>query len=80
MLDSQRSQPPSGKTRGAFCPLYKFSMSTYRICPQFDCAHLDSTYDCGCGDTPISAAHVDDLERDLSEDDITGVKLIKGGR
>lgn len=48
--------------------------------PEFDCAHLDSTYDCGCGDTPISAAHVDDLERDLSEDDITGVKLIKGGR
>lgn len=21
--------------------------------PEFDCAHLDETYDCGCGDTPI---------------------------
>jgi hypothetical protein len=21
--------------------------------PQFDCAHLDDTYDCGCGDEPL---------------------------
>ncbi|KAJ7705858.1 hypothetical protein B0H14DRAFT_3027073, partial [Mycena olivaceomarginata] len=21
--------------------------------PQFDCAHLDDTYDCGCGDKPL---------------------------
>jgi hypothetical protein len=47
---------------------------------QFDCAHLDDTYDCGCGDKPVSSSKVDDLERDLSKDDLTGVKLIKGGR
>lgn len=22
--------------------------------PEFDCAHLDEEYDCGCGDEPIS--------------------------
>jgi len=48
--------------------------------PEFDCANLDSTYDCGCGDAPISSTDVDDFERDLSKDDITGAKLIKGGR
>jgi FAD-linked sulfhydryl oxidase len=55
--------------------------------PEFDCAHLDSTYDCGCGDDPMTSATplpspVDDmdLERDPSKDDVTGVALIKGGR
>lgn len=23
--------------------------------PQFDCAHLDEEYDCGCGDPPLAA-------------------------
>ncbi|KAF9012556.1 ERV/ALR sulfhydryl oxidase domain-containing protein [Cyathus striatus] len=48
---------------------------------EFDCAHLDATYDCGCGGEPVAPA-VDpmDLERDTSKDDITGVGLIKGGR
>ena len=22
--------------------------------PEFDCAHLDETYDCGCGDDPVT--------------------------
>ncbi|KDQ50874.1 hypothetical protein JAAARDRAFT_62909 [Jaapia argillacea MUCL 33604] len=55
--------------------------------PEFDCAHLDETYDCGCGDEPLSLpsrAEPDldpmDLERDLSKDDQTGVGLIRGGR
>ncbi|OBZ69748.1 Asparagine--tRNA ligase, cytoplasmic [Grifola frondosa] len=53
--------------------------------PEFDCANLDSTYDCGCGDTPIGSplsALNDpmDLERDPSKDQITGVGMIKGGR
>lgn len=59
--------------------------------PEFDCAHLDETYDCGCGDDPVSAAppvreiHDDpldpvDLERDPTKDERTGVGLIKGGR
>lgn len=54
--------------------------------PDFDCAHLDETYDCGCGDEPVfssnAAAHVDsmDLEVDPSKDSITGVDMIKGGR
>lgn len=55
---------------------------------EFDCAHLDDTYDCGCGDAPIlektsdsTSVHeggVDSMERD--KDDLTGAGLIKGGR
>ncbi|KAA1470457.1 hypothetical protein DENSPDRAFT_836252 [Dentipellis sp. KUC8613] len=54
--------------------------------PIFDCAHLDATYDCGCGDSPVNpssrSADADpmDLERDPSKDDLTGIGLIKGGR
>jgi FAD-linked sulfhydryl oxidase len=50
--------------------------------PEFDCAHLDETYDCGCGDEPVGASRDDpmDLERDPSRDADTGVALIKGGR
>ena len=56
--------------------------------PEFDCADLDATYDCGCGDAPVGAVpNVPagdlagmDLERDLGEDRDTGVKMIKGGR
>jgi FAD-linked sulfhydryl oxidase len=57
--------------------------------PEFDCAHLDETYDCGCGDTPVKEgkeaakeknSEVDDLERDPSKDDVTGAGLIRGGR
>ncbi|KAF9075612.1 ERV/ALR sulfhydryl oxidase domain-containing protein [Rhodocollybia butyracea] len=52
--------------------------------PEFDCAHLDDEYDCGCGDTPVSALATDnvdpmDLEADPSRDEITGLNLIKGG-
>jgi FAD-linked sulfhydryl oxidase len=54
--------------------------------PEFDCTKLDETYDCGCGDAPVaSKTHANitdpmDLERDISQDDIAGVGLIKGGR
>lgn len=54
--------------------------------PEFDCAHLDETYDCGCGDEPVlkanTVAKTDpmDLEVDPSKDSITGVDMIKGGR
>jgi len=52
--------------------------------PEFDCANLDATYDCGCGDQPLSTktkvTDPMDLERDISKDDVTGVGLIKGGR
>ena len=53
--------------------------------PDFDCANLDATYDCGCGDAPVSATHVNaedlmDLEFDISKDKETGVQMIKGGR
>ena len=58
----------------------------------FDCAHLDATYDCGCGEDPsASTAQLPasntgsvedpmDLEWDLTRDDITGVTMIKGGK
>jgi hypothetical protein len=54
--------------------------------PEFDCANLDATYDCGCGDDPVSISHKTnvhdpmDLEMDSSKDDVTGAGLIKGGR
>ncbi|KAI0028820.1 ERV/ALR sulfhydryl oxidase domain-containing protein [Vararia minispora EC-137] len=47
--------------------------------PRFDCAHLDATYDCGCGDDPIgNTTDVAKLEGD--RDKVTGAGLIKGGR
>ncbi|PCH35687.1 hypothetical protein WOLCODRAFT_140025 [Wolfiporia cocos MD-104 SS10] len=56
--------------------------------PDFDCANLDATYDCGCGDEPVgsSAPAVQaendpmDMETDPSKDATTGVGMIKGGR
>lgn len=63
--------------------------------PVFDCAKLDETYDCGCGDSPISLtattnyetaaleekkSEAMDLEWDSAKDDVTGVELIKGGK
>ncbi|KAI6046282.1 ERV/ALR sulfhydryl oxidase domain-containing protein [Pisolithus marmoratus] len=57
----------------------------------FDCAKLDETYDCGCGDAPISSLPASpdiatkesdamDLEWDSARDDVTGVEMIKGGK
>lgn len=64
--------------------------------PNFDCSKLDAEYDCGCGDATTSASMAYaqptsspgdttaeepmDLERDVAEDDVTGVRMIKGGR
>ena len=53
--------------------------------PEFDCANLDATYDCGCGDEPIHGTSTPssdpmDLEFDYSKDRVTGVDMIKGGR
>ncbi|KAF9647717.1 hypothetical protein BDM02DRAFT_3097690 [Thelephora ganbajun] len=49
---------------------------------EFDCANLDATYDCGCGDAPVRKPNKDerdDLEKDFSKDEVTGVDLIGGG-
>ena len=56
--------------------------------PEFDCANLDATYDCGCGDEPINSSTLTKSEVDLDRegefdngrDDVTGVGVIKGGR
>ncbi|KAF9268503.1 hypothetical protein L218DRAFT_983934 [Marasmius fiardii PR-910] len=54
--------------------------------PEFDCAHLDDTYDCGCGDTPIKDSKATPEEntpkhgQDTIKDDLTGAGLIRGGR
>lgn len=51
--------------------------------PEFDCAHLDAEYDCGCGDDGIgspSASEPDDLEREIGKDELTGGQMVKGGR
>ncbi|KAG0708652.1 ERV/ALR sulfhydryl oxidase domain-containing protein [Suillus ampliporus] len=59
--------------------------------PSFDCAHLDETYDCGCGEDkststarlPVPSDSVEDpmdLEWDVARDDFTGVGMIKGGK
>ncbi|KAI0712784.1 ERV/ALR sulfhydryl oxidase domain-containing protein [Cerioporus squamosus] len=52
---------------------------------EFDCANLDATYDCGCGDEPLgsstsgSANDPMDLEHDPSKDK-KAQGLVKGGR
>ena len=57
--------------------------------PQFDCAQLDETYDCGCGDTPIGNSKAESktpqkddptVKHDENKDDLTGAGLIRGGR
>jgi FAD-linked sulfhydryl oxidase len=51
--------------------------------PEFDCAHLDETYDCGCGDDPLSletTATAGVGAGAAGVDDLTGVGMIKGGR
>ncbi|TRM68835.1 ERV/ALR sulfhydryl oxidase domain-containing protein [Schizophyllum amplum] len=63
--------------------------------PEFDCAHLDETYDCGCGDEPVSTSagvvkeagaakeagnDPMDLEHDPTKDEVTGAEMIRGGR
>ena len=74
-----------------------FMITLFRLCflhnqvnarlgkEEFDCANLDATYDCGCGDEPLgsstSGSTYDpmDLERDPSKDKkVQG--LVKGGR
>jgi len=47
--------------------------------PEFDCAHLDAEYDCGCGDDGISSSlkDLDDLEQ--QGDGPPGLNLEKGG-
>ncbi|EIN06654.1 hypothetical protein PUNSTDRAFT_54065 [Punctularia strigosozonata HHB-11173 SS5] len=47
--------------------------------PEFDCAHLDETYDCGCGDEPVGGPTTARDTTDAAHDDLTGVDLIKGG-
>ena len=51
--------------------------------PDFDCAHLDETYDCGCGDGDESvhsdrthSGSADENEMDFD----TGFGLVRGGR
>jgi FAD-linked sulfhydryl oxidase len=49
--------------------------------PDFDCAHLDETYDCGCGDEPLDASASAAPTHVVADiDDLTGVGMIKGGR
>ncbi|KAF8589479.1 hypothetical protein K439DRAFT_1651574 [Ramaria rubella] len=44
--------------------------------PPFDCANLDGTYDCGCGDDPLDTRGGSHIRTD----DETGIDLIRGGR
>ncbi|KAF7362342.1 Sulfhydryl oxidase [Mycena venus] len=46
---------------------------------QFDCAHLDDTYDCGCGDDPIGASSLTIDPMDLGRDGDEG-GMMRGGR
>ncbi|KAF8554909.1 hypothetical protein OG21DRAFT_1385292, partial [Imleria badia] len=61
--------------------------------PNFDCSKLDAEYDCGCGDaptstTPSNARPTSSLEdvgamemMDFEwRDDVTGVRVVKGGK
>ncbi|KAH6885482.1 ERV/ALR sulfhydryl oxidase domain-containing protein [Coprinopsis sp. MPI-PUGE-AT-0042] len=46
--------------------------------PTFDCAHLDETYDCGCGGDDESTDKKKSLE--AKKDDLTGADMVRGGR
>ena len=61
--------------------------------PKFDCSKLDAEYDCGCreattearptpslGSGDKGAVEPVDLEWDGAKDDVTGVRVVKGGR
>ncbi|KAK0459195.1 ERV/ALR sulfhydryl oxidase domain-containing protein [Desarmillaria tabescens] len=54
--------------------------------PQFDCAHLDEEYDCGCGDEPINGTKAlgggkaEDSAKNSDADELTGIEMINGGR
>jgi len=48
--------------------------------PEFDCAHLDETYDCGCADDEPSTASDARQAESTNEDSDTGLALMKGGR
>ncbi|KAF8320101.1 hypothetical protein DL93DRAFT_2094536 [Clavulina sp. PMI_390] len=49
--------------------------------PEFDCTKLDETYDCGCGDAPLSAVPGSGNVRKepTKVDEVTGQDMIKGG-
>ncbi|OCB85790.1 hypothetical protein A7U60_g7142 [Sanghuangporus baumii] len=49
---------------------------------EFDCAHLDETYDCGCGDAPIMEKPEGGkkIVQEGERDELTGAAIIKGGR
>lgn len=48
--------------------------------PEFDCLKLDETYDCGCGDPPLSSEAGEHIKKESSKvDDVTGLDMIKGG-
>lgn len=59
--------------------------------PNFDCAHLDAEYDCGCGDDPTTSSASSPASSSTAspesghvpsgtKDELTGADLIKGGR
>ena len=73
--------PPHAQHR--LCFLHN-QVNARLVKPEFDCANLDATYDCGCGDEPLNAVagvanDPMDLERDPSRDR-SNAGLVKGGR
>ncbi|KAF7351001.1 Sulfhydryl oxidase [Mycena sanguinolenta] len=46
---------------------------------EFDCAHLDETYDCGCGDEPVGAKSPTPDPMDLGRDG-DEVGMMRGGK
>jgi len=83
-----KKYPPQTSTRRAaatwLCVIHN-EVNARLHKPEFDCANLDATYDCGCGDDPVGASSSGtndpmDMERDPARDDVTGVGMIKGGR
>ncbi|RDX44242.1 hypothetical protein OH76DRAFT_1359997 [Lentinus brumalis] len=83
-----KKYPPQTSSRRAAATwlCYLHNQVNHRLGkPEFDCANLDATYDCGCGDEPLgsstggSANDPMDLERDPSKDK-KAQGLVKGGR
>ena len=66
----------SSRRSAALCLCYLHNQVNARLGkPEFDCAHLDDTYDCGCGDAPIGKGKSGEKERD----ELTGAQVVRGG-
>ena len=63
MVCTKKTSPEVDSLNGLFLALIATRLcfvhnqvNTRLLKPEFDCANLDATYDCGCGDEPIGSS------------------------